>query len=119
MNDRKKYEEKVIQGTFNTKESITVRVYDDVVEITDRELVAGIVEDLGSLILYKPEWEKVSAFIEGIWKARKEELFNDILAELCGIMKMLEEDCSYKIVEEIDGVYKQVTELKKLCLYKE
>jgi len=68
MNDRKKYEEKIIQGTFNTKESITVRVYDDVVEITDRELVAGIIEDLGSLILYKPEWEKIKDFIKEVWK---------------------------------------------------
>ena len=47
MNDRKKYKEKKIQATFDDKEIITVRVYDDVVEIRDEESVAGIIEDLG------------------------------------------------------------------------
>ena len=68
MNDRKKYKEKVIQGYFNTKENITVKVFDDVVEIKDRELVAGAEEDLGELILYKQEWEKVKQFMEEVWK---------------------------------------------------
>ena len=37
-------------------------------EIKDRESVVGTEEDLGELILYKQEWEKVKQFIEEIWR---------------------------------------------------
>ena len=65
---KKEYNEKVIQGAFDTQEFITVTVYKDRVTITDREMGAGdIVQDLGKILLYRSEWDQVKEYIENIW----------------------------------------------------
>lgn len=59
------WKEKEIQAE-EPHEKIEVRVYSDVVEITDTEITSEGRAELGSLVLYLSEWEKVKNYIEEV-----------------------------------------------------